>query len=125
MLVAGNTCNVVRGVDDLSGHILILRALFNDVMVVIAEAPPPRFLRCVNEIIQAPWWVLGSDNIIKLILYPIRLCQRIGYLDEPPGVVMRKSFADFIGRALAPLRNFAFTGRAFGWQLERLIRPCP
>jgi len=101
-----------------------LWALFNDVMVVIAEAPPPRFLGCVNELVQTPRRILGSDDIIKLILDPIRLRQCVGDLDEPPGVIMRKSLTDFIGRLLPPLRNFAFAGRPFGRQLERLIRPC-
>jgi len=95
------------------------------VVVVIAEAPPPRFLGCIDELIEAPRRILGSNNIVKLILDPVRLRQCISDFDKPPGVVMRKSFTDFIGRALPPSRNFAFTGRPFGRQLERLIRPCP
>lgn len=124
VLVSGDTRNVVWRVDDLLGYLLILRTLFNDMMVVIAEAPPPRFLGCVNELIQATRRILGSDNIIKLIPDPIRLRQCVGYLDESPGIVMRKSFTNLVGRPLAPLRDFALASRPFGRQLEPLSRSC-
>ena len=124
MFVPRNAHDVVRSVDHITGDVVVLLSLLDDMVIVVAETPS-RFLSCFDELLQAPRWILGSDNIVKLILDPIRLRQCVGYLDEPPGVVMRKSFTDFIGRALPPLCNFAFTGRPFGRQLERLIRPCP